>query len=325
MKKKVMCMLLTGVLAASMLVGCGSDSDAATDVPANDGAEADADAAADAETDGAEADAAAEESDFDAAELISVYSREDGSGTRGAFIELFGVEQKDENGEKVDYTTEEAVITNSTDVMLTSVASDTYGIGYVSLGSLNDTVKAVKIDGAEATVENIKSGTYTIARPFNIATCGEVSDVAQDFINYIMSAEGQAVITEKGYIGSDDAAPFESNGAEGKVVVGGSSSVSPVMEKLIEAYKAVNAGAEIELQTSDSTTGMTGAADGTLDIGMASRELKDTEVEAGLTGTQIAMDGIAVIVNQENPVEDLSSETVKGIFTGELTGWNELN
>ncbi|MCI5874289.1 MAG: substrate-binding domain-containing protein [Clostridiales bacterium] len=325
MKKKVMCMLLTGVLAASMLVGCGSDSDAATDVPANDGAEAEADAAADAETDGAEADAAAEESDFDAAELISVYSREDGSGTRGAFIELFGVEQKDENGEKVDYTTEEAVITNSTDVMLTSVASDTYGIGYVSLGSLNDTVKAVKIDGAEATVENIKSGTYTIARPFNIATCGEVSDVAQDFINYIMSAEGQAVITEKGYIGSDDAAPFESNGAEGKVVVGGSSSVSPVMEKLIEAYKAVNAGAEIELQTSDSTTGMTGAADGTLDIGMASRELKDTEVEAGLTGTQIAMDGIAVIVNQENPVEDLSSETVKGIFTGELTGWNELN
>lgn len=325
MKKKVMCMLLTGVLAASMLVGCGSDSDAATDVPANDGAEAEADAAADAETDGAEADAAAEESDFDAAELISVYSREDGSGTRGAFIELFGVEQKDENGEKVDYTTEEAVITNSTDVMLTSVASDTYGIGYVSLGSLNDTVKAVKIDGAEATVENIKSGTYTIARPFNIATCGEVSDVAQDFINYIMSAEGQAVITEKGYIGSDDAAPFESNGAEGKVVVGGSSSVSSVMEKLIEAYKAVNAGAEIELQTSDSTTGMTGAADGTLDIGMASRELKDTEVEAGLTGTQIAMDGIAVIVNQENPVEDLSSETVKGIFTGELTGWNELN
>ncbi len=324
MKKKVMCMLLTGVLAASMLVGCGSDSDAATDVPANDGAGAEADAA-DAETDGAEADAAAEESDFDAAELISVYSREDGSGTRGAFIELFGVEQKDENGEKVDYTTEEAVITNSTDVMLTSVASDTYGIGYVSLGSLNDTVKAVKIDGAEATVENIKSGTYTIARPFNIATCGEVSDVAQDFINYIMSAEGQAVITEKGYIGSDDAAPFESNGAEGKVVVGGSSSVSSVMEKLIEAYKAVNAGAEIELQTSDSTTGMTGAADGTLDIGMASRELKDTEVEAGLTGTQIAMDGIAVIVNQENPVEDLSSETVKGIFTGELTGWNELN
>ncbi len=298
MKKKVMCMLLTGVLAASMFAGCGNGDDAAAGTDAGS---------------------------FDTTEFISVYSREDGSGTRGAFIELFGVEQKDENGEKVDYTTEEAVITNSTDVMLTSVASDTYGIGYVSLGSLNDTVKAVKIDGAEATVENIKSGAYTIARPFHIATSGEVSDVAQDFINYIMSAEGQKVITESGYIGDDTAAAFTSNGAAGKVVVGGSSSVSPVMEKLIEAYKAVNAGAEIELQTSDSTTGMTGAADGTLDIGMASRELKDTEIEAGLTGTKIAMDGIAVIVNQENPAEDLSSEAVKGIFTGELTSWDALN
>ena len=257
--------------------------------------------------------------------MIAVYSREDGSGTRGAFIELFGIEQKDESGEKIDYTTEEAVITNSTDVMLTSVSGDTYGIGYVSLGSLNDTVKAVKIDGAEATVENIKSGAYAIARPFNIATNGEVSEVAQDFINYIMSAEGQAVITENGYIGSDDAAAFESNGATGKVVVGGSSSVSPVMEKLIEAYKAVNTGAEIELQTSDSTTGMTGAADGTLDIGMASRELKDSEVEAGLTATKIAMDGIAVVVNQENPVEDLPAETVKGIFMGEITEWDAAN
>lgn len=304
MKKKAMCMLLTGVLAASMFAGCGSNDDAATGTAANDGAEA---------------------GSFDATELISVYSREDGSGTRGAFIELFGVEQKDESGEKVDDTTEEAVITNSTDVMLTSVASDTYSIGYVSLGSLNDTVKAVKIDGAEATVENIKSGAYTIARPFNIATCGEVSDVAQDFINYIMSAEGQAVITENGYIGDETAAAFTSNGAIGKVVVGGSSSVSPVMEKLIEAYKALNAGAEIELQTSDSTTGMTGAADKTLDIGMASRELKDTEVAAGLTGTKIAMDGIAVVVNQENPVEDISTENVKGIFTGELMNWDELN
>ena len=180
------------------------------------------------------------------------------------------MEEKDESGEKVDNTTEEAIITNSTDVMLTSVAGDTYAIGYVSLGSLNDTVKAVKIDGAEATVENIKSGTYKIARPFNIATKGEVSEAAQDFINYIMSGDGQKVISDNGYIGDDSAAAFESNGAEGKVVVGGSSSVSPVMEKLIEAYKAVNANVEIELQTSDSTTGMTGAADGTLDIGMLS-------------------------------------------------------
>ena len=235
------------------------------------------------------------------------------------------MEEKDESGEKVDNTTEEAIITNSTDVMLTSVAGDTYAIGYVSLGSLNDTVKAVKIDGAEATVENIKSGTYKIARPFNIATKGEVGEAAQDFINYIMSGDGQKVISDNGYIGDDSAAAFESNGAEGKVVVGGSSSVSPVMEKLIEAYKAVNANVEIELQTSDSTTGMTGAADGTLDIGMASRELKDSETEEGLTATKIAMDGIAVIVNQENPAEDLSSDTVKGIFTGGTTTWDAAN
>ena len=321
MKKKVMCMLLTGVMAASMFAGCGSSETADT---TTDAAATDAAATADVADTTSEA-APAENADFDNTSAIAVYSREDGSGTRGAFIELFGVEEKDESGEKVDNTTEEAIITNSTDVMLTSVAGDTYAIGYVSLGSLNDTVKAVKIDGAEATVENIKSGTYKIARPFNIATKGEVSEAAQDFINYIMSGDGQKVISDNGYIGDDSAATFESNGAEGKVVVGGSSSVSPVMEKLIEAYKAVNANVEIELQTSDSTTGMTGAADGTLDIGMASRELKDSETEEGLTATKIAMDGIAVIVNQENPVEDLSSDTVKGIFTGGTTTWDAAN
>ena len=321
MKKKVMCMLLTGVMAAGMFAGCGSSETADT---TTDAATTDAAATADAADTTSEA-APAGNADFDHTSAIAVYSREDGSGTRGAFIELFGVEEKDESGEKVDNTTEEAIITNSTDVMLTSVAGDTYAIGYVSLGSLNDTVKAVKIDGAEATVENIKSGTYKIARPFNIATKGEVSEAAQDFINYIMSGDGQKVISDNGYIGDDSAAAFESNGAEGKVVVGGSSSVSPVMEKLIEAYKAVNANVEIELQTSDSTTGMTGAADGTLDIAMASRELKDSETEEGLTATKIAMDGIAVIVNQENPVEDLSSDTVKGIFTGGTTTWDAAN
>lgn len=321
MKKKVMCMLLTGVMAAGMFAGCGSSETADT---TTDAATTDAAATADAADTTSEA-APAGNADFDHTSAIAVYSREDGSGTRGAFIELFGVEEKDESGEKVDNTTEEAIITNSTDVMLTSVAGDTYAIGYVSLGSLNDTVKAVKIDGAEATVENIKSGTYKIARPFNIATKGEVSEAAQDFINYIMSGDGQKVISDNGYIGDDSAAAFESNGAEGKVVVGGSSSVSPVIEKLIEAYKAVNANVEIELQTSDSTTGMTGAADGTLDIGMASRELKDSETEEGLTATKIAMDGIAVIVNQENPAEDLSSDTVKGIFTGGTTTWDAAN
>lgn len=258
---------------------------------------------------------------FDANSAITVYSREDGSGTRGAFIELFGVEQKNEAGEKVDYTTEEAVITNSTSVMLTGVAGDPSAIGYVSLGSLNDTVKALSVDGAAATVENIKSGTYAIARPFNIATTAEVSEVAQDFIDYILSAEGQAIIEENGYISVGEAEAYAGAAPEGKIVVAGSSSVTPVMEKLKEAYAAVNPNAEIEIQQSDSTTGVNSAIEGLCDIGMASRELKDSELEAGVTGTVIAMDGIAVIVNNENPLEDISAETVKSIFTGETTTW----
>ena len=317
MKKKVISLFVTGMLAVSMIAGCGADNSADTATDAADQTTATTDTAAEE----AEAESTA---DFDASEYVNVLSREDGSGTRGAFIELFGIEEKDADGNKVDNTTEEAIITNSTSVMLTSVASDEYAIGYVSLGSLDDTVKAVSIDGAEATVENIKNGTYTIARPFNIATKGEVSDVAQDFINYIMSAEGQAVITEAGYIGSDDAAAFESNGATGKVTVSGSSSVTPVMEKLKEAYLAVKTGAEIQIQESDSTTGMTDAAAGTSDIGMASRELKDSETEQGLTATTIAMDGIAVIVNLDNPTTNLTSDQVKGVYVGDVTSWDEL-
>ncbi len=316
--KKLMCMLVTGILTVGMLAGCGSASgEAANDAAVQNEAE---NGAAESE---AGDDQSADASDFDYSEYINVNTREDGSGTRGAFIELFGVEEKNEAGEKVDNTTEEASVTNNTAAMLTTVAGDEYAIGYVSLGSLDDTVKAVKIDGAEASVENIKNGSYAVSRPFNIATGEEVSEVAQDFINYIMSAEGQAVIEENGYIAAaDGAAAFESNGAEGKIVVGGSSSVSPVMQKLIEAYQAINAGAEIELQTSDSTTGMTSTMDGTYDIGMASRELKEEESE--LTATKIALDGIAVIVNNNNPVEDMSSDLVKGIYVGEITSWEEV-
>ena len=325
MKKKVMCMLLTGMMAASMIAGCGNSGNASASAGADTNTDASADAAdssADQTADTTTADTTAS-GDFDNSEYINVVSREDGSGTRGAFIELFGVEEKNDAGEKIDNTTDEAIITNSTDVMLTTVAGDEYSIGYVSLGSLNDSVKAVSIDGAEATVDNIKSGDYTIARPFNIATKGTPSDVAQDFINFIMSADGQAVISDNKYIPVDDgAAAFESNGASGKIVVAGSSSVTPVMEKLKEAYAAVNSGAEIEIQESDSTTGMTAAMDGTCDIGMASRELKDSETEGGLTATVIAMDGIAVIVNNDNPTTDLSKDTVKGIYTGEITSWD---
>ena len=256
--------------------------------------------------------------------VISVQVREDGSGTRGAFIELFGVEEKDANGDKVDYTTDEAIIANSTEIVMTTVAGDDYAIGYSSLGSLNDTVKAVKIDGAEPTADNINNGSYTISRPFNIATKGDVSDVAQDFINYIMSADGQQIIEDNGYIKASDAGAFESNGASGKIVVAGSSSVTPVMEKLQEAYQKVNSGAEIEIQESDSTTGMTAAMDGTCDIGMASRELKDTEIDGGLTATVIAKDGIAIIVNKNNPTEDLTKDQVNSIFRGEVTTWDEV-
>ena len=256
--------------------------------------------------------------------MISVVSREDGSGTRGAFIELFGVEEKDADGNKVDNTTIDANITNNTAVMMSTVAGDPYAIGYISLGSLNDTVKAVKIDGAEATAENIKAGEYKISRPFNIATNGEVSEAAQDFINFILSEEGQAVVAENNYIAIDDVQDYETTQAEGKVVVAGSSSVTPVMEKLKEAYAEVNPNAEIEIQQSDSTTGMTSTIDGICDIGMASRELKDSEKEAGLTATVIALDGIAVIVNNENPVEDLTAYQVKSIYVGETTVWGDV-
>ena len=255
---------------------------------------------------------------------IDVISREDGSGTRGAFIELFGIEEK-QGDEKVDMTTEDASITNSTSVMMTTVAGDENAIGYISLGSLNDTVKAVKIDGAEASAENVANDTYKVSRPFNIITTDKLSDAAQDFENYIMSADGQQIVEDNGYIKvADDAKAYEQSDAEGKVVVAGSSSVTPVMEKLKEAYAEVNPNAEIEIQQSDSTTGMTSAIEGVCDIGMASRDLKDSEIEKGLTGTTIAMDGIAVIVNNDSPVEELSSDSVKGIYTGEITDWADV-
>lgn len=264
---------------------------------------------------------------FNSKKSISVLSREDGSGTRGAFIELFGVEQKNSSGKKVDYTTDEAAITNSTSVMLTSVAGDNYSIGYVSLGSLNDSVKALKIDGVQATINNIKNGSYKISRPFNIAVKANISAAAQDFVNFIMSDQGQKIVEKNKYISVDtnSAYIFKSSGkASGKVVVAGSSSVSPVMEKLIEAYKSVNPNVKIELQTSDSTTGITNAASGTCDIGMASRSLKETEKSKGLKEITIAMDGIAVVVNKSNPLDNANKNTVRDIYTGKIQKWNEI-
>ena len=300
--KKVLALTAAVVMTMSMVAGCGSNGDGNGDGTDNQSTEA----------------------DFDTSGDITVVSREEGSGTRGAFIELFGIEQKDENGEKVDYTTDEANFTNSTSVMMSTVAGDEYAIGYVSLGSLNDTVKALKVDGAEATEANIKAGTYKVARPFNIATKSDISEVAQDFIDYILSKEGQEVISENGYIALDNPKTYAGNKPSGKIVVAGSSSVSPVMEKLKEAYLKVNTGAEIEIQTNDSSTGMSMTAEGTCDIGMASRELKDAEIEKGLKATVIATDGIAVIVNKVNPLDDITTEQVKNIYVGEVLTWDEI-
>ena len=262
----------------------------------------------------------------DSGESINVVSREDGSGTRGAFVELFGVEQEDENGETVDMTTESASITNSTAVMMTTVAGDANAIGYISLGSLDDSVKAVKIDDAEATVDNVKSGDYKVSRPFNVVTNSntELSDVAQDFMNFILSSDGQAVVAEEGYIPLDGGEAYTASNLSGTVTVAGSSSVTPVMEKLAEAYQALNPDVTIEVNQSDSTTGVTSAIEGACDLGMASRDLKDSETSEGAQATVIATDGIAVIVNPESAVEDLTSDQVKQIFTGEITSWSEI-
>ena len=255
---------------------------------------------------------------------IAVVSREDGSGTRGAFIEIFGIEKKDANGKKVDHTTENAAITNNTAVMMTTVAGNKNAIGYVSLGSLNDTVKALKIDGAEASAANVKAGAYKIYRPFNIVTKGEMKPAAQDFVNYIMSKEGQAIIAKNGYIGNEKAIEYKGTVIEGKVVVAGSSSVTPVMEKLKEAYKQVNPKVNVEVQQSDSSTGVKAVLNGLCDIGMASRGLKQSEIDKGARNTVIATDGIAVIVNKDNKINELPKVKVADIFMGKTTEWKAL-
>ena len=328
MKKRWLILGTTMMVSAMMMAGCGA-TDNAADAPSDTTQEAEADTTQDdaEKTDAAEESGAAEETetkDTDFTGLISPISREDGSGTRGAFIELFGIETKDADGNKIDNTTDMAEITNSTSVMLTTVQGNEYAIGYVSLGSLNDSVKAVNIDGAEATVDNIKDGTYKISRPFNIVTKEGLSDVAADFVKYIMSEDGQAVVEDNGYISQGNEGAYEASGLSGKITVAGSSSVTPVMEKLKEAYAAVNPDVEIEVQQSDSTTGVTSAIEGICDIGMASRELKDSEASEGVLATAIALDGIAVIVNQDNPISDMTSEQVRSIFTGETQDWSDI-
>ena len=299
-----------------MLAGCGGDNGSSSSQGSSSESSASQSTASES---GSSSEVQAEGTS--ASGPITVISREDGSGTRGAFVEL--LEVTDEEGN--DMTTTSAEISNSTEVVIQSVAGNTGAIGYISLGSLDDTVKGVKIDGVEPTAENIENGTYTVSRPFNVATKGELTnEAAKDFMNYIMSTEGQAVVEEEGYIPVDGAEAFTSTNPSGSVTVSGSTSVSPLMEKLKEAYETVNPNVTIELQTSDSTTGMTNTIDGMCDIGMASRELKQEELDQGLVNTVIATDGIAIIVNNESPIDELTSEQVRDIYLGNITDWSEL-
>lgn len=313
--KKILSTMLALTLCASMLAGCGGESSSSSEAAYGSESSASTGSASEESSSKAEAGSAS------ASGPITVISREDGSGTRSAFVELIGVV----NDEDIDMTTTSAEISNSTEVVIQSVAGNIGAIGYISLGSLDETVKGVAIDGAEPTAENIESGSYTVSRPFNVATKGELTnEAAQDFMNYIMSTEGQAIVEEKGYIPVSDTKAFTSTNPSGSVTISGSSSIAPLMEKLKEGYEAVNANVTIELQTSDSTTGMNNAISGMCDIGMASRELKQEELDAGLVNTVIATDGIAIIVNNDSPIADLTTEQVRDIYLGTITDWSEL-
>lgn len=291
--KKILSLGLAALMTVFALAGCGADS--------NDGGT------------GTGTDA------------ISVLTREEGSGTRGAFIELLGIEKKNADGKKVDKTIDTAETTNSTSVMITTVQGNKAAIGYISLGSLDKSkVKALKVDGAEAAADNVKSGEYKVSRPFNIATKGDTTGVASDFIKFILSADGQAVVEKNGYISEGNTGAYKASGQKGKITIGGSSSVTPVMEKLKEAYVKVNPDVTVDVQQNDSSSGMKGAIDGIYDIGMASRDVKDSEKEAGLNSIKIALDGIAVIVNKDNAIDAITSEQIKNIYTGSLTKWSEI-
>ena len=300
MTKKITATALFGVLAVSAFAGCGSAGSSSN----------------------GSSDAGSDAAKFDASKTISVVTREEGSGTRDAFTELTGVLVKDGDN-KTDNTTTSAVTINSTEAVITNVKDNDAAIGYISLGSLNDTVKALKIGGVEATADNVKSGDYAVSRPFNIAYKGELSDVAQDFVDYIMSSDGQKIVSDNGYVTVSENAAYSGKKPSGKISVAGSSSVSPVMEKLAEAYQKVNTNSKVEIQTSDSSAGMQSAMCGTCDIGMASRELKDEEKSA-LKVETIAKDGIAVIVNNANTCDDLTLDQVKSIYTGETTVWSDI-
>ena len=322
--KKILALMLALTLVLGLAACAGTDGQSETnqtetnqteDTAAPEtGDETDADAETDAETEG---DTAAAMSG-----PITVISREEGSGTRGAFVELMGVET-----DEGDMTTVDAEIANSTSLVQSTVAGNPNAIGYISLGSYDaSAVKAVKVDGVEVSVDTIKAGEYAVSRPFVVCYKEEnLSELGKDFVSYIMSAEGQQILSDEGYIAADDAAAsYTASGLSGNLSVNGSTSVGPVMEVLAEAYKALNPDVVIDVQQTGSGTGITSAIDGSCEIGMSSRALKDEEVAEGLTPVTIALDGIAVIVNQANTVEDLTAEQIRQIYTGEITDWSQL-
>ena len=322
--KKILALMLALTLVLGLAACAGTDGQSETnqtetnqteDTAAPEtGDETDADAETDAETEG---DTAAAMSG-----PITVISREEGSGTRGAFVELMGVET-----DEGDMTTVDAEIANSTSLVQSTVAGNPNAIGYISLGSYDaSAVKALKVDGVEVSVDTIKAGEYAVSRPFVVCYKEEnLSELGKDFVSYIMSAEGQQILSDEGYIAADDAAAsYTASGLSGNLSVNGSTSVGPVMEVLAEAYKALNPDVVIDVQQTGSGTGITSAIDGSCEIGMSSRALKDEEVAEGLTPVTIALDGIAVIVNQANTVEDLTAEQIRQIYTGEITDWSQL-
>lgn len=308
MFKKPTMLVLAALLSLTLLVGCGGNN-AAT----NNGGDNTANTANTEDT-------AKGDSGGGGGQIV-VVSREDGSGTRGSFTEITGILSKDENGEEVDNTTVDALVQNSTEAVITTVAGNPDAIGYISLGSLNDTVKALKVEGGDPTPEAIVDGSYPLSRPFLLLT-KEENPLVEDFLKFADSDEGQSIIEEAGYVKVGKGGTYEASGQSGKFTVAGSTSVTPLMEKFVEAYTEKNPDVTIDIQSTGSSAGIQATMEGTADLGMSSRELKDDET--GLNKTVIAQDGIAVIVNNDNPVEEISLDSIKSVFTGEMTAWKDV-
>ena len=313
--KKLLSLLLALVLVFS-LVACSTD-----------GNETQGETSTETQTEGnTETDNGSEDDSSNTGKAegsIAVVSREDGSGTRSAFVEIVGVVDDNDN----DLTTQTAIIQDGTGKVIETVSGDNSSIGYISLGSLDGSnVKGLKVDGVEVTPENVLSGEYAIQRPLNIVYKeGSLSDLAQDFVNYIMSKEGQDIAVEKGFVQADpNAKAYEgAEGLSGEITVSGSTSVAPLMEAVAEAYESLHQGVKVVINATGSSAGIKDAEAGVVNIGMASRELKDEE-KAQVASLAIAKDGIAVVVSKDNPTEEISLESVKKIFLGEITDWADV-